>query len=141
MRATIAAIPDGDYAFEDRLDDDGFSPASIAIRVRLTIAGDTATVDFTGSDPQTTGGVNANFAITLSATLYVFRCLVREDVLYNAGIGRAVRVWRRRAPSSTPGGRRRWRRQRRDVAAHHRRRARRAGARAAGACRRRARGR
>jgi N-methylhydantoinase B/oxoprolinase/acetone carboxylase alpha subunit len=92
LRATIAAIPDGEYAFEDRLDDDGFSPASIAIRVRVTIAGDSAVVDFTGSDPQTTGGVNANFAITLSATLYAFRCLVREDVLYNAGIGRVVRV-------------------------------------------------
>jgi N-methylhydantoinase B/oxoprolinase/acetone carboxylase alpha subunit len=92
MRATIAAIPDGVYAFEDRLDDDGFTAAPVAIRARVTIAGDAATVDFTGSDPQTTGGVNANVAITLSATLYAFRCLVRDDVLYNAGIGRAVRV-------------------------------------------------
>ena len=92
MRATIAAIPDGVYAFEDRLDDDGFTADPVAIRARVTIAGETATVDFTGSDPQTTGGVNANVAITLSATLYAFRCLVRDDVLYNAGIGRAVRV-------------------------------------------------
>jgi N-methylhydantoinase B/oxoprolinase/acetone carboxylase alpha subunit len=92
LRATIATIPDGDYAFEDRLDDDGFGPDPIAIRVRVRIAGDGATVDFTGSDPQTAGGVNANFAITLSATLYAFRCLVREDVLYNAGIGRVVQV-------------------------------------------------
>jgi N-methylhydantoinase B/oxoprolinase/acetone carboxylase alpha subunit len=92
LRATIAQIPDGDYVFEDRLDDDGFGPDPIAIRVRVRIAGDGAIVDFTGSDPQTTGGVNANFAITLSATLYAFRCLVREDVLYNAGIGRVVEV-------------------------------------------------
>ncbi len=92
LRATIAQIPDGGYTFEDRLDDDGFAADPIAIRVRITIAGDGAVVDFTGSDPQTTGGVNANFAITLSATLYAFRCLVREDVLYNAGIARAVRV-------------------------------------------------
>jgi N-methylhydantoinase B/oxoprolinase/acetone carboxylase alpha subunit len=92
LRATIAPIPDGDYAFEDRLDDDGFAADPIAIRVRITIASDGAVVDFTGSDPQTTGGVNANFAITLSATLYAFRCLIHEDVLYNAGIARAVRV-------------------------------------------------
>jgi N-methylhydantoinase B/oxoprolinase/acetone carboxylase alpha subunit len=92
LRATIAGIPDGDYAFEDRLDDDGFGTGPIAIRARVRIDGDGAEVDFTGSDPQTTGGVNANFAITLSATLYAFRCLVREDVLYNAGIGRAVQV-------------------------------------------------
>jgi N-methylhydantoinase B/oxoprolinase/acetone carboxylase alpha subunit len=92
LRAAIAAIPDGEYTFEDRLDDDGFGADPITIRVRVTIAGDGAVVDFTGSDAQTTGGVNANFAITLSATLYAFRCLVTDDVLYNAGIGRAVRV-------------------------------------------------
>jgi N-methylhydantoinase B/oxoprolinase/acetone carboxylase alpha subunit len=111
LRAAIAAIPGGTYAFEDRLDDDGFSPDPIAIRVRVTIAGDGAVVDFTGSDPQTTGGVNANFAITLSATLYAFRCLVREDVLYNAGIARVVRVVapdgtivNARRPSAVAGG-------------------------------------
>jgi N-methylhydantoinase B/oxoprolinase/acetone carboxylase alpha subunit len=36
--------------------------------------------------------VNANFAITLSATLYAFRCLVRDDILYNSGISRPLRV-------------------------------------------------
>jgi N-methylhydantoinase B/oxoprolinase/acetone carboxylase alpha subunit len=92
LRATIATIPDGEYAFEDRLDDDGFESEPIGIRVRLRVAGDEAVVDFTGSDPQTSGGVNANFAITLSATLYGFRCLVNEDVLYNAGISRPVTV-------------------------------------------------
>ena len=58
----------------------------------IRINGDRAEVDFTGTDPQTTGGVNANYAITLSATLYGFRCLIAEDVLYNAGIARAVQV-------------------------------------------------
>jgi N-methylhydantoinase B/oxoprolinase/acetone carboxylase alpha subunit len=92
LRATIAQIPDGEFTFEDQLDDDGFHDRPVRIRVRLRIDGDAAEVDFTGSDPQTTGGVNANFAITLSATLYAFRCLVTEDVLYNAGIARPVRV-------------------------------------------------
>ncbi len=49
-------------------------------------------IDFTGSDPQVEGSVNANFAITLSACLYAFRCLVDEDVLYNAGVGRPLTV-------------------------------------------------
>jgi N-methylhydantoinase B/oxoprolinase/acetone carboxylase alpha subunit len=92
IRATIAKIPDGEYSFEDALDDDGFTDSPLNIRVTLRIHGGHAEVDFTGSDPQTTGGVNANFAITLSATLYGFRCLVDEDILYNAGIARAVRV-------------------------------------------------
>lgn len=92
LRRTIAGIPDGEYAFEDVLDGDGFSDRRIAIRAWVTIDGDAAIIDFTGSDPQTDGGVNANFAITLSASRYAFRCLVRDDVLYNAGISRPLRV-------------------------------------------------
>ena len=92
MRRTIARIPDGAYAFEDALDNDGFSDAKVRICCVIRIDGEVAEVDFTGSDAQTSGGVNANLAITLSATLYAFRCLVTEDVLYNDGIGRPIRV-------------------------------------------------
>ena len=92
MRHTISGIPDGQYRFEDSLDDDGFNDGPVRIRVAIQISGDEAIVDFTGSDRQTIGGVNANFAITLSATLYVFRCLIREDVLYNSGIARPIKV-------------------------------------------------
>jgi N-methylhydantoinase B/oxoprolinase/acetone carboxylase alpha subunit len=92
MRATIAGIPDGQYQFEDSLDGDGFNPGRVHIRVSIRITGEQATVDFTGTDPQTMGGINANFAITLSATLYVFRCLIQDDVLYNEGIARPIDV-------------------------------------------------
>ena len=92
LRATIAAIPDGRYEFTDALDNDGFSNEPIRICCAITISGDSATIDFTGTDRQTSGGVNANLAITLSATLYCFRCLVQEDVLYNDGIGRPIRI-------------------------------------------------
>jgi len=92
MRSMIASIPDGEYVFEDSLDDDGFNKARVHIRVSVRIAGDEAIVDFTGSDRQTTGGINANFAITMSATLYVFRCLIQDDVLYNDGIARPIKV-------------------------------------------------
>ena len=92
LRHTISAIPDGEYSFEDLMDDDGFSRQNIGIRATVRIAGHQAEVDFTGTDLQTSGGVNANYAITLSATLYCFRCLIQEDVPYNAGISRAIRV-------------------------------------------------
>jgi N-methylhydantoinase B/oxoprolinase/acetone carboxylase alpha subunit len=98
LRHTIASIPDGEYRYEDVMDDDGFNRHNIAIRATVRITGDHAEVDFTGSELQTSGGVNANFAITLAATLYCFRCLVQEDVLYNSGIARPIRVI---APSGT----------------------------------------
>lgn len=92
VRATIRAIPDGRYAFDDALDDDGFSGAAVPIRAEVRIDGDHATIDFTGSAPQVEGSVNANYAITLSACLYAFRCLVQDDVLYNDGVARPLTV-------------------------------------------------
>jgi N-methylhydantoinase B/oxoprolinase/acetone carboxylase alpha subunit len=92
LRQTLREIPDGEYAFEDRLDDDGISDRPIPIAVRITVRGDKAVIDFAGSAPQTAGGVNANFAITCSAVLYVFRCLVEEDVPFNTGLMRPLHI-------------------------------------------------
>jgi len=92
LRRTIEEIPDGEYSFEDALEDDGFGREHIVIRAVVRINGDDAEVDFAGTDSQTRGGVNANFAMTLSASVYCFRCLIADDVLYNAGISRSIRV-------------------------------------------------
>ena len=92
VRAAIRRIPDGRYEFDDALDDDGVHDQPVPIRAAVTIAGDRATIDFTGSAPQVDGSVNANDAITWSACLYVFRCLVADDVLYNAGVARPLTV-------------------------------------------------
>jgi len=50
------------------------------------------TVDFTGSDPQVQGSINAVAAITFSACFYVFRCLLAEDVPAAAGLMRPIHV-------------------------------------------------
>jgi N-methylhydantoinase B len=50
------------------------------------------TIDFTGSDPQVQGAINAVEAITYSACFYVFRCLLREDVPATSGLMRPIRV-------------------------------------------------
>jgi len=92
LRATIRAVPDGVYAYEDFLDDDGITARPIKIGVQLTIRGDEAVVDFSPSSPQTEGGVNANLAITTSAVLYVFRSLVEEDIPFNTGLMRPLEI-------------------------------------------------
>ena len=92
LRQTIRGIPDGDYAFADHLDDDGISARPITIGVLVKIRGDKAVVDFSASSPQTEGGVNANFAITCSAVLYVFRSLVEEDIPFNTGLMRPLKI-------------------------------------------------
>ncbi len=91
-RSLIRTIPDGTYRFEDFLDDDGVVDEPVPIRVAVTIAGDAAKVDFTGSAPQQRGSVNAVRAITLSAVAYVFRCLLGLDAPSNAGALRPIEV-------------------------------------------------
>jgi len=84
-RRLIESLPDGNYRFSDYLDDDGVSNQPVLIAVTITIKGDAARVDFTGSAPQQAGSINAVYAITLSAVYYVFRCLLGPDLPNNSG--------------------------------------------------------
>jgi N-methylhydantoinase B len=123
MRAFLRTIPPGRYQAEDFLDDDGVEDKPVRIAVTISVsraAGKQSpavetrlaaspsaskkkqsaqvTVDFTGSDPQVQGAINAVDAITYSACFYVFRCLLREDVPATSGLMRPIRVI---APSGT----------------------------------------
>ena len=92
MESAIRAIPRGLWSFVDELDDDGVGGPPTKIRVTIRRRGGRAVVDFTGSDPQVPGNVNAVYAVTLSAVLYCFRCLVEEEIPLNAGAAEAVEV-------------------------------------------------
>jgi N-methylhydantoinase B len=96
MRSFLLRVPAGTYRAEDFLDNDGISntPIKIAVTVSVTrrVSGPVVTVDFTGSDPQVEGSVNAVEAITYSACFYVFRCLLADDVPATAGLMRPIRV-------------------------------------------------
>ena len=92
VSAAIRRIPDGDYRFEDFLDGDGLTDRPVRIAVHICVKGAEMIVDFTGTDPQTEGGMNANMAITLSALFYVIRCLVPFEIPSNSGCLRPVRL-------------------------------------------------
>jgi len=97
-RALLVTLPAGEYEAEDFLDSDGITdrPVRVAVKIRVDAKKRSSepmvTVDFSGSDPQVEGSVNAVEAITYSACFYVFRCLLAEDVPAAAGIMRPVRV-------------------------------------------------
>ncbi|MEO1996614.1 MAG: hydantoinase B/oxoprolinase family protein, partial [Planctomycetaceae bacterium] len=80
MRQALSRMPDGNYEWTDHLDDG--SPIAVAI----AITGDQACVDFTGTGSVLTTNLNANRAITTAAVLYVFRCLIDEDIPLNSGV-------------------------------------------------------
>ena len=70
----------------DHLDDG--SP----IQATITVSGDSATVDFTGTGPVLATNLNANRAIVTAAVLYVFRCLIRDDIPLNSGVLEPVTI-------------------------------------------------
>ena len=85
MRRRIEAIPDGEYAFEDVMEGDGHTREPVTMRVRLVVSGDRAIVDYTGSDPQARGPVNATFGVTVSATCNAFLQVSGTEIPRNAG--------------------------------------------------------
>ncbi len=91
-RQLIGQLPNGSYRFEDALDNDGFSEEPAVIRVAITIDGEQATVDFSGTDAQRPGSINAVYPVTLSAVAYVFRCVLGLDIPANSGCLRPIHI-------------------------------------------------
>ncbi|WP_058187994.1 hydantoinase B/oxoprolinase family protein [Terracidiphilus gabretensis] len=94
MRTMLARLPAGEFRAEDFLDDDGVhaEPIGIRVAVRIDPKRGKAEVDFTGTDPQAAGSINAVYAITWSAVFYALRCLMGAQGHATAGLMRPVRV-------------------------------------------------
>jgi N-methylhydantoinase B/oxoprolinase/acetone carboxylase alpha subunit len=101
MRAALADLPDGAWTVEDVLDSTGPRPEQrrpVRVALTLTIEGDRAVFDFTGTDPQQAGNVNAVEAVTVSAVAFALRSATDPTIPANGGAMRPVRVV---APSGT----------------------------------------
>ena len=92
MRAMISRIPDGRYALEDFLDDDGISPEPIRIHAAVEVRGDEITVDLSGCGPQAVGPVNATLASAQSAISYAVMAVADTEIPANAGCYRPIRT-------------------------------------------------
>lgn len=80
VRMALRRMPEGKRTFEDFLDD------GAPIRVTIALRGDSAHIDFTGTGPVLASNLNANRAIVTAAVLYVFRCLIDEEIPLNGGV-------------------------------------------------------
>lgn len=90
-RREIETIPDGEYRFEDYLDDDGVELGRrVKIAVAVRVSGSRMTFDFTGTDPQVKGPFNSVPASTLSAVYYAIRAVSDPSIPNNGGCFRAV---------------------------------------------------
>ncbi len=92
-RREIEAIPDGEYRFEDYLDNDGVDlDRRVKIVVAVRVSGSSMTFDFTGTDAQVRGPFNSVPASTLSAVYYAVRAISDPSVPNNGGCFRSVDV-------------------------------------------------
>ncbi|EFF75857.1 hydantoinase B/oxoprolinase family protein [Achromobacter piechaudii] len=91
MRDHIARLPDGDYSFEDMLDNDGVRDVALRIALKLSIQGDRLTLDFNGTSPACAGPVNISRATAIAACYVALKHLF-PDVPANAGVLDAVDV-------------------------------------------------
>jgi N-methylhydantoinase B len=113
MQAELERLPEGEFSAEDFLDNDGITetPVKICVTIKTDPTEGRVRVDFTGSALQVSGSLNAVFAITYSATFYVFRCLLPAEAAPTAGLMRPVEVIipertvvNARAPAAVAGG-------------------------------------
>ena len=86
VRRVIDVMRDGEFDL----------PMDIGSRIRVRITFDkasrAATVDFTGTSGQLPNNFNAPSAVARSAVLYVFRCLVEDDIPLNDGCLKPIRI-------------------------------------------------
>jgi len=88
--SSLAAIPDGSYAFEDVMDDDGQGQHALPIKLAMQVSGYQIRLDFSGTAAQVPGNINCPLAVTAAAVYYAFRCLMPEQIPACAGAFRSI---------------------------------------------------
>jgi N-methylhydantoinase B len=87
MEAALAALPDGEYRFEDVME---LGSRDVAIRVSVRIDGGTLAADFGGTDPQVEANFNAVEAVTRSCLYYAVRVATDPAIPANGGCYRPL---------------------------------------------------
>ena len=92
-RAALRELPDGEWRFEDWIDDDGIDrDRPIPLRVALRKSGDRLVADWTGTSPQVKGAINNSLSFTKAATYTCLKAVLPPDIPANAGFYRPVEV-------------------------------------------------
>ena len=92
MRQAIASLPQGTYSAEDCQEDDGQSERPYWIRVDVTVDGEHLVVDYSRSDEQALGAINAPYVVTASGTYNGVLFVIGSDVPLNAGAVRPIDI-------------------------------------------------
>jgi N-methylhydantoinase B len=92
-RAMIRAMPDGIYTAETFLDNDRISDTPLPIRVKVIVAGDELTVDYTDMANQVAGPINSGYFGGGQTTARVaFKYLMGAGEMANEGTFRPLKL-------------------------------------------------
>jgi N-methylhydantoinase B len=94
VREVVKVIPDGEYAAESFMDDDGVELGKkIPIRVKITVRGDQMTIDLSDVSNQVRGFYNSGEAAGIACAQVAFKCLTAANELpINDGCFKALEV-------------------------------------------------
>ncbi|HVU76636.1 MAG TPA: hydantoinase B/oxoprolinase family protein [Gaiellaceae bacterium] len=89
MRAAISAVPNGSWTYT--AEGDGFDE-TVRVVANLTIDDRGVHVDFEGTSPQSTRGINSPFNYTRAYSLYALKCVLGAAIPNNDGALRLFHV-------------------------------------------------
>jgi N-methylhydantoinase B len=91
-RSRLAELPPGQYAAEMWIDDDGLTSDPLRVCVKITLAADSLTADFTGSAPQAIGPINTTWTGLQVSCREIFKMALDPDTPNNDGFFRPLKV-------------------------------------------------
>ena len=92
-RAFIRSMPDGTYGAQSFLDNDRSGDTPLPITVKVVVAGDDLTVDYSGMAPQAQGPINSGyFGGGLTTARVAFKYLMGADEMANEGTFRPLKL-------------------------------------------------
>jgi N-methylhydantoinase B len=92
-RAALSELPDGEWSFEDWIDDDGVDyDKPIRLFVTIRKRGGHMVVDWTGTNPQVKGAINNTLSFTKAASYTGVRSVLPAGIPNNEGVFRAIEV-------------------------------------------------
>ena len=92
-KSALLELPDGEWSFEDWIDDDGVDIGHpIRLFVKFNKKGDRLFADWTGTSEQVKGAINNTLSFTKAATYCGVKCILPNDVPANEGFFRCIEV-------------------------------------------------
>jgi N-methylhydantoinase B len=92
MRAGIKRIKPGTYTFEDFVEGDGITEDLTKIKVAITVREDSVLVDFTGTDKQVNGPMNARISAAQACVYFALKAIIDPNLATNGGAYRPIEV-------------------------------------------------